>query len=129
MKKNALILIVEDDDFLRTLEYNKLVATGFQVDIAADGQAGFDKIIENDYDLVLLDLLLPTIDGFQVLKKLHDEKKIQKQRIIVFSNLGAESDIKQVVEFGINHYMIKSSFTLDELVVKINEILAEPAGK
>jgi len=126
MKKQASILIVEDDDFLRTLAFNKLTTSGFKVDVATDGQAGFDKVINSVYDVLILDLLLPVLDGFQVLHNLAKEKALNKQHVIVFSNLGSEADIKQVVDLGIKHYMIKSSFTLDELVVKINEVLEDP---
>jgi two-component system cell cycle response regulator len=129
MNTSSSILIVEDDDFLRTLAYNKLTSSGFSVDAATNGQMGLEKISEQKHDIVILDLLLPIMDGFQVLKELHDKKLLQNQRIIVFSNLGSESDIKQVIEFGVKHYMIKSSFTLDELVIKINEVLAEPLSK
>lgn len=128
MITKASVLIVEDDDFLRTLAVNKLNSSGFLVDTAVDGQSGLEKALSTPYDVIILDLLLPIMDGFQVLSSLRSRQALNKHRIIVFSNLGTEDDIKRVIDLGVHHYMLKSSFTLDELVIKINEVLTEPLG-
>ncbi len=117
------ILIAEDDDFLRSLATTKLQKAGFEVQTAANGQAALDLLKTKLPQLLLLDLMMPTVDGFQVLATMKNESMIEKTEIIVFSNLGAEEDIKRVQEFGIKNYIVKSSFTLDELVAKIEEIL------
>ncbi len=122
------ILIIEDDDFLRTLASNKLTSVGFSVSVASEGVSGLAKIESGNYDIVILDLLLPGMDGFHILAKLKNSGVLEKQTIIVFSNLGTPEDIKNITEYGIKHYMIKSSFTLDELVMRINEILSEKSG-
>lgn len=117
------VLIVEDDDFLRMLAMNKLKSAGFSVNVASDGQSGYDQCVFLKPDLVLLDLLLPVLDGFQVLEKLKNDGLLSTTKIIVFSNLGSQDDIQKASAFGVSNYMIKSSFTLDELLVKINEVL------
>lgn len=117
------ILIIEDDDFLRSLAVTKLEKEGFTVAIAADGQEGLDKIAEVSPALILLDLMLPHVDGFGIMQTLQDAGTLDAQNIIVFSNLGSEEDIRRAQAYGINEYLIKSSFTLDELVDKIKEIL------
>ncbi len=113
------ILIIEDDDFLRSLESTKLKKAGFIVDIATDGKTGLDKLRVEMPHLILLDLMLPNVDGFQVLETLKTEGLLEKSKVIVFSNLGSDEDINKVKPYNVAAYIIKSSFTLDELVEKI----------
>jgi DNA-binding response OmpR family regulator len=122
--QNYSLLIIEDDDFLRTLAYNKLSGIGFTVDSASEGVSGLAKIQSGTYDLVILDLLLPNMDGFHILADLKKHSLLQPEKFIVFSNLGTPEDIKSITEYGIKNYMIKSSFTLDELVIRINAVLS-----
>lgn len=117
------VLIIEDDDFLRMLAMNKLKSAGFSVSVASDGQAGYTQCVALKPDLVLLDLLLPGLDGFQILEKLKNDGLLSTVKVIVFSNLGSQDDIQKASAFGVTNYMIKSSFTLDELLAKINEVL------
>jgi DNA-binding response OmpR family regulator len=117
------ILVIEDDDFLRSLTIQKLQTDGFIIDGAADGKTGLDKIKTNRFDLIILDLMLPIMSGFEILKTLRDTPDFKNLPIIVFSNMGEEKDIKMCLDLGITDYMIKSNFTLDELVEKINMVL------
>lgn len=119
-----LVLIIEDDDFLRGLTVSKLEKEGFRVDIAVDGEEGLEKVMELKPDLILLDLMLPKLDGFSLMEKLREDGVLDQQKIIIFSNLGSEEDIRRGKEFGVEDYLVKSSFTLDELVEKIKESLA-----
>jgi DNA-binding response OmpR family regulator len=127
MSTTPRILIIEDDEFLRTLAMNKIQSAGFLVDVAADGAVGYQKYTASKPDLLLLDLMLPTMDGFQILAQMKTENILEPSKIVVFSNLGSEEDIKRVLEFGVKNYIVKSSFTLDQLVQKIREILGFPA--
>jgi DNA-binding response OmpR family regulator len=117
------ILIIEDDDFLRSLAATKIKKAGFTVDIAADGQIGLEKLRTLKPNLLLLDLMLPVVDGFQVLQAMKAEGLLATTKIIVFSNLGSEEDIQKTKEYNITDYIVKSSFTLDELVQKIESVL------
>lgn len=123
MNTDQPILIIEDDDFLRSLAVTKLEKEGFTVDVAIDGIQGVQKIKEINPALILLDLMLPNLDGFGVLQQLQDENLLAGQKVIIFSNLGSEEDIRRARTFAIEDYLVKSSFTLDELVEKIKESL------
>ncbi len=120
MKK---ILIIEDDSFLQGLEVSKLRKDNYEVIIASTGEEGMTKINEPDIDLILLDLVLPKFDGFEILKKVRETENLKNLPVIVFSNLSEDKDIKRASELGATDFMIKSNFTLDELVEHINKIL------
>lgn len=117
------VLVVEDDSFLQGLEVSKLHKEGYEVSSASTGDEGMEKIFESDLDLILLDLILPKFDGFDILKKVKSEENLKNIPVIVFSNLSEEKDIKKAKELGAIDFMVKSNFTLDELVEHINKIL------
>ena len=117
------ILIVEDDDFLRSLAVTKLQAEGFVMDIAPTGDDGLAKIMALPPDLVILDLMLPNVSGFEVLQKIRENEATKKLKVIVFSNLGEEDDIKKCLDLGVSEYLVKANFTLDELAEKIKAII------
>lgn len=117
------VLIIEDDDFLRSLAVTKLEKEGFAVTMAANGQEGLAQVTTTAPDLIILDLMLPIMSGFDVLKTLKASDTTKNIKVIVFSNLGEESDIKTCLDLGANDYLVKANFTLDELVEKIKELL------
>jgi DNA-binding response OmpR family regulator len=117
------ILIVEDDTFLKSLATTKLTKEGYEV-LPAGSVEELDKILElQTPDIILLDLLLPGTDGFGILKKIRENLKLTETPVIIFSNLSDEKDIAQAKALGANHFMIKSNFTLDEIVTKVKELL------
>lgn len=124
---NIRALIVEDDQFLRELSNKKLTKEGFTVELAIDGNDGYKKIVETKPDIVLLDIILPGIDGFEILRKVrqHQDKKVQKTPIILLSNLGQESDVMKGERLGADDYLIKANFTIDEIIDKIKSVLAK----
>jgi len=117
------ILIVEDDSFLQGLASSKLSKDGFEVTTASDGDEAISILTKMVPDIILLDLVLPGTDGFGVLKKIRVTETIKTTPVIIFSNLAQDEDIKKAKELGANDFMIKSNFTLDELVEKIRETL------
>ncbi len=119
----AHILIIEDDDFLRSLAVTKLEKEGFTVSMAANGQTGLDALKTATPDLLILDLMLPIISGFDVLKSVKANDATKNMKVIVFSNLGEQGDIKTCIDLGANDYLVKANFTLDELVEKIKGLL------
>jgi DNA-binding response OmpR family regulator len=119
------ILVVEDDRFLRELIVKKLSQEGFEVDFAVDGEDGLTKIKEGKPDIVLLDLILPTIDGFEVLRKLKEEDIVPSLPVIILSNLGQREDIEKGLSLGAADYLVKAHFTPDEIVQKIKSILTK----
>lgn len=120
MKK---VLIIEDDDFLRSLAVTKLQKSGFAVTTAADGEAGLSLALTDTPDLLLLDLMLPGMDGFAVLEKLRENPATKTLKVVIFSNLGDSEDIKRGQSLGVVDYLVKASFTLDELVEKITALI------
>jgi DNA-binding response OmpR family regulator len=121
------ILIIEDDNFLQGLETTKLTKEGYNVLTASNSVEAF-KIIENPnnkIDLILLDLLLPDVDGFMILEKIRENKNLLTIPVIVFSNLSEDKDIARVQKLGISEFMVKSNFTLDELAKKVKELIGE----
>lgn len=120
----AKILIIEDDNFLQGLEAMKLKKEGFDVLVAGSAAEAYKLTDANEkIDLMLLDLMLPDIDGFTILEKLRNTETYKNTPIIVFSNLYEDKDITRAQTLGISEFMIKSNFTLDELVSKIRELL------
>lgn len=119
------ILIIEDDEFLQGLEAKKLTKEGYATLVAGNSDVAFKQIEDsaNKIDLILLDLLLPGTSGIDILKKIKENQKVSSTPIIVFSNLAEESYIKETKKIGVNEFMVKSNFTLDELVLKIKSII------
>jgi len=119
------ILIVEDDDFLRSLAVTKLQNEGFVMETANSGPEGLAKALKTPPDLMVLDLMLPELTGFEILEKIRTDEATKNLKVIVFSNLGDESDIKKCLDLGVSEYLVKANFTLDELAEKIKMILAK----
>ncbi len=112
------ILIVEDDEFLRSLTAKRLEKENYNIAIAADGEQALVGVESEKPDLVLLDLLLPNVNGFEVLEKMN-----KKMPVIVFSNLGQKEDIEKAKKLGADDFLIKANFTLDDVVAKVNSYL------
>lgn len=117
------ILIIEDDKFLRELIVKKLVGEGYKTSEAIDGEEGIKKIREEKPDLVLLDLILPGIDGFEVLAKMKGDSKLAPIPVIILSNLGQKEDVERGLKMGAIDYLVKAHFTPGEIIEKIKNIL------
>ncbi len=117
------VLVVEDDKFLRELISQKLVKEGYNISQAVDGEEGLKKIKEEKPDLVLLDLILPGIDGFEVLVRAKEEQEVAKIPVIILSNLGQKEDIEKGIKLGAVDYLVKAHFTPGEIIEKIKRIL------
>lgn len=115
------ILIVEDEKPLARALSLKLQSTGFMVTTAFNGVEAIDVLGKDHFDLMILDLIMPRMDGFAVLKKLK-EKQI-KLPIIVSSNLAQAEDIERAKALGAEHYFIKSNVSLNEIIDNIKKIL------
>ena len=117
------ILIIEDDKFLRELVSQKLIKEGYKIVEASDGEEGLKKIKEERPDLILLDLILPGIDGFEVLSRAKEDSFLAKIPVIILSNLGQVDDIERGLKLGAVDYLIKAHFTPDEIIEKIKNVL------
>jgi len=117
------ILIIEDDKFLRELIFRKLINEGYDVKEAVDGEDGL-KIAEKEKpDLILLDLILPEMDGFEVLAKIKEKPALSQIPVIILSNLGQREDIEKGLSMGAIDYLIKAHFTPAEIVEKIRNVI------
>ena len=117
------ILIIEDDKFLRELISQKLEREGYDICEAIDGEEGIKEVKKENPDLVLLDLILPGIDGFEVLAQMKKEPALAKIPVIILSNLGQKEDIEKGINLGANDYLIKAHFTPNEIIEKIQAVL------
>jgi len=117
------ILVAEDDKFLLNIYKTKLTKEGFEVVTAEDGEEVIEKLNDTKYDLLILDLMMPKKDGFQVLEYIKSKKILKDTPIIIASNLGQKEDIDRALALGAQDYIIKSQTPLSELMTKINTYL------
>ncbi len=117
------ILIIEDDKFLRELISQKLVKEGYEICEAIDGEEGIKQVRKENPDLILLDLILPGIDGFDVLAQMKRDPVLAKIPVIILSNLGQKEDIEKGINLGADDYLIKAHFTPNEIIEKIKSVL------
>ncbi len=117
------ILIIEDDKFLRELIAQKLSKEDYDITEAIDGEEGIKKVQAEKPDLVLLDLILPGIDGFEVLSRIKDDPFLASIPVIIFSNLGQKEDIERGLKLGAADYLIKAHFTPGEIIEKVRNVL------
>ena len=113
------ILIIEDDKFLRRLVVRKLTSEGYNVAEAVDGEEGIKKAQTENPGLILLDLILPGIDGFDVLARIKGDKDTSSIPVVILSNLGQKEDIEKGFNLGAVDYLIKAHFTPNEIVEKV----------
>ncbi|MFH1565090.1 MAG: response regulator [bacterium] len=121
--KNIKILIAEDDVLLQDIWKQKISKEGFNVATAINGAETLEKIESLKPDFLLLDIIMPKADGFEVLKKIraHPDKKIREMIVIVLSNLGSEEDIKKAEQLGSDSYIIKAMFSTEDVINKVRE--------
>lgn len=124
------IVIVEDDIAMREIVVHKLSSNGFIVFEAEDGRKGIELITNEKPDIVLLDLMLPEVDGFEVLETIrkNPDTKVANTPIIVLSNLWSNKDILKTKSLHVQAYMVKAYFTTEEIMKKVNEVLANPTA-
>ena len=122
--KRERILVIEDDQFLKDLYDELLRGEGYEVDLAADGQAGLDKFLEGGYSLVLLDIMLPKIDGLEILRRAQDQKpRKENGQVVLLTNLGQDSIIKEGFSLGASGYLVKSAMNPDQVLNEVKVFL------
>lgn len=117
------ILLVEDEDFIRELYERQLTKSGFLVKSAADGQTGLNLLKTESFDLLLLDIMLPGMNGLQLLREFKTQNPNSKMITILLTNLGQETVIKEGFELGAQAYLIKASYTPDQVVNEVKNAL------
>lgn len=126
-KKQKKILVVEDEVAMREIVVEKLQKSGYKVTEAEDGQIAIDLAPKEKPDLILLDLMLPEVDGFGVLEFIrnHRDDRLKKTPVIILTNLWSKEEIIRTKSLGVSAYIIKAYMTTEEILEKINSVLEE----
>jgi DNA-binding response OmpR family regulator len=122
------VLLIEDDRYQRKAVEAALRRRGFDVRTAADGEEGLRMALDDPPDLILLDLILPKLNGFRVLARLKEEHVTKSVPVIILSNLGQDCDVRQATEAGAAGYLIKSNMTLAEVATSVEAALGARTG-
>ena len=121
------VLLAEDDRFLRKAAETALKRHGFTVVAAVDGEEALRLARAAPPDLVLLDLLMPRMQGFEVLRALKADPATAPIPVVILSNLGQDGDMKQAMDAGAAGYFVKANLSLQDLVKRVGELVAERA--
>ncbi len=123
MGKKNTILLIEDDAFVSDVYQTKLSHEGFEISVAENGIKAMEKLKKIIPDIILLDVMMPYMDGKEVLKRLKKNKKWENIPIIILTNLSQKEEVEELLEKGADDYLIKSHFTPSEVVEKIKSLL------
>jgi len=118
------IVLIEDDEILSKVIYEDLQEAGYKVYRAFDGDEGLKMVKSEKPDMIILDLVLPKKDGFEVLKEIKKDNETKDIPVIIVSNLGQDVEIKRGMDLGAIDYLIKSSFSMETVINKIKKYLA-----
>lgn len=119
------VLVIEDEPALRDIYSTKLRIDGFDVIEAADGIEGLDAAIQHDPAIVLLDVVLPVKDGFEVLKDLKDNPRTKGIPVVILSNLGQEYEVKRGLALGAETFLTKANLTPEQVVEQVRKVLGK----
>jgi len=120
---NKKILIVEDDGLLSGMLSRKLIEEKAIVEHAIDGETASSMIALNNYDLILLDILIPKKNGFEVLESAQSDEKTKSTPIIILSNTGQKADVEKGIKMGAKKFLIKALFSIEEIIDASVEVL------
>ena len=122
------ILLVEDEDMIRELYTRQLTKAGFDIKAVSNGEDGLKALEVEQFDVALLDIMLPGINGLQVLREFKVKNPHAPMITIMLTNLGQESVIKEGFDLGANAYLIKTSYTPDQIVQEVKNALTGKAS-
>ncbi|EKD48355.1 MAG: phosphate regulon transcriptional regulatory protein PhoB [uncultured bacterium] len=120
---NKKILVAEDDEFLIKAYKAKLEQEGFEILLATDGEEAVSLVNSENPSVILLDVMMPKISGFEVLETVRKNPATKDIPVIIMSNLGQESDVKKGLNLGAQDYLIKSNLDMDQIVTKIRKYI------
>lgn len=122
-KEKTNVLLVEDDVFLAGIYQKKFEMEGYKIFVADNGEKGLADAKKRKPDIILLDILLPKLDGFAVLDKLKQDPTTKDIPVILLTNLGQKDDVEKGLEAGAADYLIKAHFKPSEVVDKVRKVL------
>ena len=119
------VLIIDDDPYISEMYLLKFRESGFDVAVGADGKEALDKTLQWQPDILLLDVVMPVYDGFEVLRRLKEEGALVKTKVVLLTNLGQREDIDRGMKLGEVEYVIKAHFTPSEVVEKVRQLMGK----
>ncbi len=122
-KTSPKILLVEDEQIIVDLLERKLQKAGYEVEVARDGQEGLEKMKKNMPDLILLDIVMPKMDGFEVLEKMTEDERVNGTPVVIISNSGQPVELNRAKELGARGWLIKTQFDPQEVLDKVEKHL------
>lgn len=117
------ILLIEDEPFVREMYHDEFTKDGFIIDSFATGKEGLAALSKNQYDLLLLDIMLPDTNGLEVLKQIKQNPATKNTKVILLTNLGQEEIVKQGFNLGADKYLIKMSYNPDQIIQEVKSFL------
>jgi len=125
MTNTKSILVVEDEQAITKALETELIAAGYPVTTVFNGQEAIDRLRKENFDLVLLDILLPQKDGWAVLEEINKVAKNKRVKVLITSNLSQEKDIRKAKQLGAADFMVKSDVTLSHVIARAQELLKD----
>lgn len=123
LSTKKFILVAEDDKFYANIYQVKLAKEGYEVRVAEDGEQTLSEMKKRKPDLLLLDLIMPVKDGFEVLREMKADSILKDIKVLVLSNLGQEEDIKKAKDLGADDYLVKTNMSIQEMMEKVKSYL------
>lgn len=117
------ILLIEDDELIRQLYIAEFNKAGFEVSDFASGEEGLKALQQNQFDIVLLDIMLPGTNGLEILKRIKQDPMTKNTKVVLLTNLGQEFIIKQGFDLGAIGYLIKSAYNPDQLIQEVKNFI------
>lgn len=117
------ILVVEDEETMRSILEESLTEKGYSVDTAADGDSGMDLSLKNEYDLILLDIILPKKNGLEILEAVKKDRKGKLPKVLVLTNLGEADYVQKALDLGATSYLVKADHNLQDIMEKVSSLL------
>jgi DNA-binding response OmpR family regulator len=122
-EKNKKILIIEDDPFLSDMYATKFQLKGYKVNLSKNGEEAMEEIKKEKPAIILLDILMPKMDGYEFLGKLKRDERLKDIPVVIMTNLGQKKEVEKGLELGADDYIIKAYFTPKEVIEKVESLL------
>lgn len=123
--KKTKVLIIEDEEMLVNMYISKFEKEGYGIEKALNGREGLEKVKNYNPEIILLDVIMPEMDGFMVLKQLKSEASTKNIPVIMLTNLGQEEDVEKGKKLGVKDYLVKANLTPSQVVDKVKEVLSK----
>jgi two-component system chemotaxis sensor kinase CheA len=121
-RSSIRVLVADDSLTVRTLHRNVLLAAGYDVSVSVDGEEAWRKMNEEPFDLLVSDINMPRMDGYELTKKVRAEESLRRTPVILVSNLGQREDMERGMEAGADEYIIKGKFDHEQLLEAVNRL-------